>query len=82
VARQPLVLAHRTRLECAGYPLLFRMQRVMTAAVGIPRSPRLKRELPQHVEPAMPLRPTDLPDWWASKYLEANGLMGCGLVRK
>jgi len=30
----------------------------------------------------MPLRSTDLPDWWASKYLEANGLMGCGLVRK
>ena len=72
MARQPLVLAHRARSKCAR----------STAAEGIPRSPRLKRELPQHVEPAMPLRPTDLPDWWASKYLEANGLMGCGLVRK
>ncbi len=30
----------------------------------------------------MPLRPTDLPDSWASKNLEANGLIGCGLVRK
>jgi len=37
------VLPQRAASEGPGYPLLLKVQRVMTAAIGIPRSPRLKK---------------------------------------